>query len=62
MDLLTKYPHALEQLAILKKDYLGGDTAADLSYSIQVGQQQKGAMTCVHPKYSESKTAAQKYT
>lgn len=42
MDLLTKYPHALEQLAILKKDYLGVDTAADLSYSIQVGQHTRG--------------------
>ena len=33
LDLLDQYPNALEQLEILKKDYLGLDSSEESSYS-----------------------------
>jgi len=33
MDLLDQYPNALEQLEILKKDYLGVDSSKENPYS-----------------------------
>ena len=33
MDLLEQYPNALEQLEILKKDYLGVDSEEEEQYS-----------------------------
>jgi hypothetical protein len=32
-DLLEQYPNALEQLEILKKDYLGVDSSEETQYS-----------------------------
>jgi hypothetical protein len=36
MNLLDQYPNALEQLEILKKDFLGVDNEEELRYSVRV--------------------------
>ena len=40
MDLLDKYPNALEQLEILKKDYLGVDSSEENPYSKLVNSEE----------------------
>jgi hypothetical protein len=35
-ELLEQYPNALEQLEILKKDYLGVDSEEEVSYNINI--------------------------
>ena len=41
MDLLERYPNALEQLEILKKDFLGVDTDDDSQYIKQVDNEEE---------------------
>ena len=42
MDLLEQYPNALEQLEILKKDYLGVDSSEEESYSNNIETDNEG--------------------
>ena len=42
MDLLEQYPDALNQLEILKKDYLGVDSEEDTVYNSNVETDNEG--------------------
>jgi len=39
-ELLQRYPNALEQLEILKKDYLGVDNQNETRYSVTVNNEE----------------------